>query len=167
MCGRGREAKCPPSPSQKPRLRLAVMHFCLIDCLDARYCILPPFCFGEAPLPPSPRLCQPGLSWLSASPSKNLPEVLLMARIATGDLGGPHRSSFMYWHHNASFQIADEEGVRGKARARRAHSESQCAACTLCCVYASVSAWWYFIVCSVKGEATDHMTGLLICIISC
>lgn len=162
-----RRSEMPIITTTETTAELAVMHFCLIDCLDATYCFLLPFYFGEAPLPPSPRLCQRGLCWLSASPSKNLPEVLLMARIATGDLGGPHRSSFMYWHHNAPFQIADEEWVRGKTHVWRAHSESECAACTLCCVYAPLSAWWHFIICIVKGEATDHMVGLLICIISC
>lgn len=152
-------------------LSLAVMHFCLIDCLDASYCFLPFFFGGGALMPPAPRLCQRGLGWLSASPSKNLPEVLLMARIATGDLGGggePHQSSFMYWQHNGPFQIADEEWVRGGGtHVWRAQSKSQCAACTLCCMYALVSAWWYFIARSVKGDAMDRMTGLLICIISC
>lgn len=44
----GGEVKWPPSP----RLSLAVMHFCLIDCLDAGYCFLLPFCFGGGATPP-------------------------------------------------------------------------------------------------------------------
>lgn len=163
MCGRGRKVTCPSLPSE-------------FSC----HAFLPNWLFGCKLLFSSIFLRWGGAD---ASRSSFMPTRTRLAFSFTQQepsggsfdgknshwrRGGPHQSSFMYWQHNGSFQIADEEWVRGGGtHVWRAQSKSQCAACTLCCMYARVSAWWYFIARSVKGDAMDRMTALLICIISC
>lgn len=75
MCGRGRGAKGLSLPSPKQCSNLAVMHICLIDCFDAAFFFLH-FVFEGALMPPTPQSWWGELGGLSASPSKNLPEVL-------------------------------------------------------------------------------------------
>lgn len=112
---------------------LDVMHFCLIDCLDAAYCFLSPFCFGGgADASHSPFLTTTSrlaFSFTQQEPSGGSFDCKNSHWRSW--VGGAHRSSFMYWHHNVPFQIADEEAVRGGG--------GQCAEATrrkwMCCMY--------------------------------
>lgn len=149
---------------------LDVMHFCLIDCLDATYCFLSPFCFGGgADASHSPFLTTTSrlaFSFTQQEPSGGSFDCKNSHwRSWVGGLIGLHLCIGTTMFHS---RLLMRNWVRGgSTNVWRPHGESECAVCTLCCVYARVSAWWYFKVRSVKGEATDHMTALLICIINC
>lgn len=168
MCGRGRKGTCPSLPSE-------------CSC----HAFLPNWLFGCKLLFSSIFLWWGGAD---ASRSSFMPTRTRLAFSFTqqepsgGSFDGKNSHWRSWWRGGGSLislhlcignimvhsrLLMRNEWGGGEAHVWRAQSKSQCAACTLCCMYALVSAWWYFIARSVKGDAMDRMTGLLICIISC
>lgn len=153
MCGRGLSL-----PSQKQCSNLAVMHFCLIDCFDAVF--FPPHFVSEgAWMPPPTHYPWWGeLGGLSASPSKNLPEVLWWQEKPL-ETSGASLASIYISAHNTAFLIPHKKWVRRKSNVWMAY-----------CVYVNVCAIWSMCVCRVvllfcvcvrlqwKGEPRDPQT---------
>lgn len=134
----------------------------------------PHFVFEGALMPPTPQSWWGELSGLSAAPSKNLPEVLLMARKATGDfrgLIGPHLCIGTIIRH---FWFLTRNEWGGKVMCRRQSlcvskcmSLMKCVCMCVClpdCMVVLYSVWGWN---EKRGQRPINcMRGLLICIIN-
>lgn len=100
------------------------------------------FVFEGALMPPTPQSWWGKLGGLSASPSKNLPEVLLMAKKATGDLRGLIGLHLCIGTITLHFWFLTRNEWGGKVtRKGRTAGVNECT-----WHIARVCVWWYFLV---------------------
>lgn len=166
MCRRGRVAKGLSLPSQKQCSNLAVMHFCVIDCLDAA----PPILFLRGHwCPPLSSLDEENLVGFQLRPARTFRRFFWWQEKPLETSG----ASFASIYVSASLHFISDSWREMRKQEKQRMKGIQCVEVNVC-VLQGVYVWrvelYSLSWTSMDGGSqwpTNHMRGLLIYIINC